>query len=277
MKTVSSLCDKSALNSNWRDGYYAIDLDKVLAVHLELESKKTQVNLSLDGAKDFNPNFPMVDQPFQFYPSLTFNPSSNSLGSADSSPSYDSTFSFTNTIPSASTDTSFSFSDYLPSASSDMSYIHSDFASSTVENPSSFLDAWPSVHDDNQAETIKNNSLFPIPEPPKPASLSWATTTTTKSSKLKLVIPPSRPSLPSSSSDSSPLRCSICNTPFTGHFRDQHTNLKRHMRNIHGTRLPLVCTEPQCNKTYQRSDNLRKHRSVVHGLGDPPIRKRKRK
>lgn len=277
LKTVSSICDDAAIDPNWRDGYYAMDLDKVLAIYSELGNEEPQINHSLDGAKDFDPSFPVGDQQLPFYITQTVDPSNSSLGLADSSPSYDGSFSFSDTIPSASSDTSYSFSSYLPSTSSDISYVNSDLESSAVEKSSSPLDTWPSVNDSNLAGGINNFSSFVTPKPVDPSDPSWATTTMTKSSKLKLVIPSSRPNLQSSNSTPSPLRCSVCNTPFTGHFRDQETNLKRHMRNVHGKRLPLVCTAPQCNKKYQRSDNLRKHRSAVHGLIDPPVRKRKRK
>lgn len=62
------------------------------------------------------------------------------------------------------------------------------------------------------------------------------------------------------------LRCSTCGQAFKGLYR--MTNLQRHMRNTHIRRIKLVCREPGCGVKCSRTDNLRKHRRVVHGLVD---------
>ncbi len=62
------------------------------------------------------------------------------------------------------------------------------------------------------------------------------------------------------------LRCSTCGQAFKGVYR--MTNLQRHMRNTHVRRVKLVCPEPGCGVEYRRTDNLRRHRRVVHGLVD---------
>ena len=62
------------------------------------------------------------------------------------------------------------------------------------------------------------------------------------------------------------LRCSTCGQAFTGVYR--MTNLQRHMRHTHVRRVKLICPEPGCGVECSRTDNLRKHRRVVHGLVD---------
>ncbi len=60
------------------------------------------------------------------------------------------------------------------------------------------------------------------------------------------------------------LRCSTCGQSFKGAYRS--TNLQRHMRSTHLRRVKLVCPEPGCSVECSRTDNLRKHQRVVHGL-----------
>ncbi len=88
---------------------------------------------------------------------------------------------------------------------------------------------------------------------------------------------PTRPSpSPSNTSPTSPLppvpilRCLTCGQAFKGVYRI--TNLQRHMRNTHIRRIKLVCPEPGCGIECSRTDNLRKHRRVVHGLIDKTTR-----
>lgn len=81
---------------------------------------------------------------------------------------------------------------------------------------------------------------------------------------------------PSDTSPTSPLppvptlRCSTCGQAFKGVYRT--TNLQRHVRNTHIRRIKLVCPEPGCGIECSRTDNLRKHRRVVHGLIDKTTR-----
>ena len=66
------------------------------------------------------------------------------------------------------------------------------------------------------------------------------------------------------------LHCSTCGQAFKGVYR--MTNLRRHMRNTHLRRVKLICPELGCDVECSRTDNLRKHRRVVHGIVDRAIR-----
>ena len=71
------------------------------------------------------------------------------------------------------------------------------------------------------------------------------------------------------------LRCSTCGQAFRGVYRA--TNLQRHMRYTHVRRVKFICPEPGCGVECSRTDNLRKHRRVVHGLVDKTTRHNRRK
>ena len=62
------------------------------------------------------------------------------------------------------------------------------------------------------------------------------------------------------------LYCSACGQAFKGAYR--MTNRQRHIRNTHLRRVKHICPEPGCGVECSRTDNLRKHRRVVHGLVD---------
>ena len=49
--------------------------------------------------------------------------------------------------------------------------------------------------------------------------------------------------------------CELCHTPFVGSYH--RTNLRRHMRSVHGTRFK--CTARGCDESFNRADNLRTH------------------
>ena len=92
----------------------------------------------------------------------------------------------------------------------------------------------------------------------QPSSLNSSPTEPLPSPSNGFSIPPFR---------STPLlHCSTCGQAFKGAYRN--TNLQRHMRSTHFRRVRLFCPEPGCSVECSRTDNLRKHRRVVHGLVD---------
>lgn len=86
------------------------------------------------------------------------------------------------------------------------------------------------------------------------------------SSPVELPAPDPSSFLPLRTAKNTSLRCNICNTSFSGSKRDQTSNFQRHRRTMHSNRSELSCPEVDCDKSYSRSDNLLKHRRVVHGL-----------
>ena len=83
------------------------------------------------------------------------------------------------------------------------------------------------------------------------------------STAIKLPAPDSSSLLSSSTANNRSKRCSLCNTPFSGSRRDQTNNLRRHKRTIHYP-SEFPCPEPDCHKTFNRKDNLKKHRRDKH-------------
>lgn len=97
------------------------------------------------------------------------------------------------------------------------------------------------------------------------------------SSPVELPAPDCSSFLLPSATKSAPLRCNICNTSFSGSEQNQASNLRRHRRTMHDHRSELPCPEEDCDKTFTRSDNLRNHRHIVHGLVCPnKVRRRVR-
>ena len=66
------------------------------------------------------------------------------------------------------------------------------------------------------------------------------------------------------------LRCSFpgCGKSFGEGRRCRSSNLKRHIASVHKN-YRWFCLEPECGKSYKRSDTLRNHRRKYHGLADP--------
>ena len=72
------------------------------------------------------------------------------------------------------------------------------------------------------------------------------------------------------------LRCDICDESFRGKKEDQRSNLNRHIRTVHESN-PVPCSEPECDKTFGRRDNMERHRRKSHGdPGSPNPSKRRR-
>lgn len=86
------------------------------------------------------------------------------------------------------------------------------------------------------------------------------------SSPVELPTPDSSSLHPPSTAKKTLSRCEICKTTFSGSKRDRSSNLRRHMRDIHGQRSRLFCPEEDCDRSYSRSDNLLKHRRASHGF-----------
>ena len=273
LKAVASLCDLTipGADPNWRDRYYATDLDKVIAIFKESNIKQRQIDSSLNLVEHPNPSLSFGDQQRLSCNSAISETPTSDLGFTDYSPSSNASFSISDPISSTRDNNAFSFSDSLPSASSDTSYSFIDPLSSPTNDTS------PSNPAKNNNNTNFRFSYVVFPQENRNSNPPPITVADAKPTELKLVIPPTCPAEQASSSSPSPSRCLKCDTQFTGNPRDQVTNLRRHMRNIHGQGPSLQCAEPQCRKPFRRSDNLRKHRVTVHGLVDPPVRKRGRR
>lgn len=89
------------------------------------------------------------------------------------------------------------------------------------------------------------------------------------SSPVELPAPDYSSFLLPSAAKSASLRCNICHTSFSGSEQNQASNLRRHRRTMHDHRSELPCPEENCDKTFTRSDNLRTHRYIFHGLVCP--------
>ena len=68
------------------------------------------------------------------------------------------------------------------------------------------------------------------------------------------------------------LRCQICNAPSS-----EKSNLIRHMRTVHDPCTKNSCPEPDCDRKFTRSDNLRKHRWVIHRSQEHAPRKKEKR
>ncbi|KAL9612528.1 MAG: hypothetical protein Q9167_002867 [Letrouitia subvulpina] len=62
-------------------------------------------------------------------------------------------------------------------------------------------------------------------------------------------------------------QCPECKEPFHGDSRA--SNLRRHIRNSHGTNVQLDCPMPGCKRKRGRSDNMHKHLRQAHGVVSP--------
>lgn len=58
--------------------------------------------------------------------------------------------------------------------------------------------------------------------------------------------------------------CPFCKSPFTGVNRN--SNLGRHIRTAHRKGPRLLCSAPNCGKSFQRSDYLKQHYKKIHNI-----------
>ena len=89
-----------------------------------------------------------------------------------------------------------------------------------------------------------------------------------ENNKNVTTIAPNRTQLSSPVELSSPTSsdsCPMCNFSFNDTRKhDQRSNLNRHIRTTHASHK-LACPEPDCDRTYKRSDNVIRHRRNDHG------------
>ena len=64
--------------------------------------------------------------------------------------------------------------------------------------------------------------------------------------------------------------CHICGRGFKGKLGHRISNLNRHMRSVHYQGPSLNCTVPNCGRSFQRSDYLKKHYKSAHNIEHSP-------
>ncbi|MCJ1423236.1 hypothetical protein MMC29_001118 [Sticta canariensis] len=221
-RAIASCCDDLMLQQNpiWRHRHYEADLQTVL----DISYKNLPVNPRprLNTARIItNPERPQHESPS----SARSNYSSNS----------------TNSVTATLTPSTFGGSSGSPS--NDQPFIFTPELSpstSPIELPapdSSPLLAPPT----GKRTSLRGDNVSP------------------SSSPIKLPAPDSSSLLSSSTANNKSKRCRLCNTSFSGSRRDQTNNLRRHKRTIHYPRSEFPCPEPDCHKTFNRKDNLKKH------------------
>jgi hypothetical protein len=219
---VNYLCDTTMqdLSPNWRNEYYATELDKVLATFVELRNQQCRANVT-DDPSELCVEIPAPGRLASQFCESSISPSSG-------------TTIFT---PGPS-----------PLESVALSYPGSPMSGDKIAR-------WTPVSS-------------PLPSPVE-LPVSSSTDPTQRSWELPQA---SLPSAPSRNGEVSPMRCELCNKYFKGNLQNQRRNLKRHRETCHDRNPKHSCQEPNCDRTFVRSDYLLKHRRGSHHLSDQPAR-----
>ena len=226
-RVIASCCDDLMLQPNpiWRHRYYEADLQTVLDI--------------------FDENLPVNPRPRLKTASIITNqerPQHESPSSARSNYSSNSANSVTATL------TPSTFPGSSGSPSNDQPFIFT-----------------PGISPSTSPIELPAPDSSPLLAPPtaKRTPLRYDHVSPS-SSPIKLPVPDSSSLLSSSTANNTSKRCSLCNTAFSGSKRDQSNDLRRHKRTMHHPRFKFPCPEPDCHKTYNREDNLKKHRRDKH-------------
>lgn len=109
---------------------------------------------------------------------------------------------------------------------------------------------------DSPATTLQSSTVIGSPDSPGSNSyIKIAPKDSSSSTPIELLSPMSNTSLD----------CPTCKKTFRGKKdQDQRSNLSRHMR-THTSRM-VSCTEPGCDKKFNRSDNRLRHRRKYHSV-----------
>ena len=213
-------------DSRWRNKYYSVAIDKVLAVSVEIRNRQTLETLSakqdISVLAVVRPHQSDGDSPL----SVTSAESESTDTPQSTSPS---------TLPSASESTSPSTlgsSTSVPSPSTDS---HTSYSKNS---PHSYSTSTP-----NRYSTDSLNSF----STPLMAASAGS---------------PTSPAPQSPTADV--FRCHLCHKTFKP--TSGATNLQRHLKcsNAHGRAQKFECHIPGCGKTFTRTDNLNHHIRTVH-------------
>ena len=147
------------------------------------------------------------------------------------------------------------------------------------ENAQGFYAEPPSATSDMSASS--GSTLASKSTPVTPASTNTSSQSTLQTSSSNSSSPSNTPSSLSSlgqlqrytgATAQFVTRCYICDQPFRGTLQNRMCNVRRHLRHTHHQGEQMACSEPGCDKTFGRSDNLRIHRQKAHNIDDRIVR-----
>ena len=225
-------------DSRWRNKYYAIAIDKVLAVSVEISNHQTLETMS--AKQDIS--VLAVVRPHQSDGDSPLSVTSAESETTDDIPQSTSP----STLPSASESTSPSTLDSSTSVSSP-----------STDSPNTYFTGSPHNYSTDSPHNYSTDSPNSYATPPMTASGRS----------------PTSPAAQFPNADV--LRCPLC--PRTFKPTSGATNLQRHLKcsNAHGLVQKSECHISGCGKTFTRTDNLNHHIRTVHNESPPvPLQRR---